>query len=566
MNTRHTSLLMLCILLVTPLFGTIFGAVRGIVHDPDHRPVPDANVSLQSASSGFKKTGKTDSNGEFEFSAVPIGEYRVSVMRDGFAPVEQSVVVTSGSAPVLHFQFRLATATESVEVTEHPQTVSPDASTPATLVSRHDVDRIPGADQTNSLRMITSFVPGAYVIHDLLHIRGGHQVSWLIDGVPVPNTSIASNAGVQFDPKDIDYLEVQRGSYSAEYGDRTYGVFNIVPRSGFERNNEAQITATYGGFHQTNDHFTFGSHTERFAYYVGVNGNRSDLGLQTPTSVVIHDRADGFGAFTSLIYNRSPNDQFRLVAAARRDDYQIPNSPDNQTDGVRDLDRERDALINFSWVYVPKAGLLLTVSPFYHFNRANYIGGPHDPGLSTLDKLDTQYGGAQVTLNSVSRRHNARVGVYAYGEHDSRSFGLTATDGSGLALRQQESPSGGLVAVFLEDQFKISQPDELFLLDHDQQHTLSLGGNANLPRRAWIAANLYYGSGFPDNGGPARLPEHTTFDLSLGKSFGESWSVAVQALNVANRRFLLDNSPTFGGTHYFDPRQIYGEIRYRFHY
>ena len=691
---------------------------------------------MEAVSSEYKKTGKTDSNGEFGFSAVPVGGYRVILTRDEFEPVVQSVVVTSGSAPILHFQFRLATAAESVQVTERSDAVSPEASTPITLVSRNDVDRTPGADQTNSLRMITSFVPGAYLTHDLLHIRGGHQVSWLIDGVPVPNTSISSNVGVQFDPQDIDYLEVQRGSYSAEYGDRTYGVFNVVPRSGFERNNEGELIATYGSFHQTNDHFTFGSHTERLAYYVGLNGNRSDLGLQTPTPAIIHDRGDGFGGFGSLIYNRSAKDQLRLIAAVRRDDYQIPNGPDDQVNGVRDLDQERDALFNFSWVHAAAPGLLLTVSPFYHINRANYFGGPNDPGLSTLDKLDTQYGGGQITLSAVSRQHNVRVGVFAYGEHDSRLFGLSATDGSGLALRQQASPSGGLVAAFLEDQVKINRwltlsggvrlshfqgsvsenaadprvgaavrlphlnwvlrgfygrfyqapplstvsgpllayaldqgfgflplhgerneenqfgiaipwhgwtldadhfhtksrnffdhdalgnsniflpltlqgarvagwevtlrspmllrrgqmhlayssqraegwgertggltffapSDEIFLLDHDQQHTLSVGGNVNLPRRAWVAANVYYGSGFPDNGGPARLPEHTTFDVSLGKSFGEAWSFAVQALNVTNRRFLLDNSLTFGGTHYFDPRQIYAEVRYRFHF
>lgn len=733
---KEFALLFPLILLGTPLFATIFGTVRGVAHDPDHRPVLDANVSLQSTSSDYKQTGKTDSSGEFQFAAVPVGQYRVSVTRDGFAPVEQAVLVTSGSAPVLHFQFHLATAKESVEVTERPQDVSPEVFTPTTLVSRNDVDRTPGADQTNSLRMITSFVPGAYLTHDQLHIRGGHQVSWLIDGVPVPNTSIASNVGVQFDPKDIDYLEVQRGSYSAEYGDRTYGVFNVVPRSGFERNNEAELAATYGSFHQTNDHLTLGSHTERFAYYVGLNGNRTDLGLAAPTSAVIHDRGFGFGGFGSLIYNRSAKDQYRLVAAMRRDDYQIPNSAGDQANGVRDREQERDTLLNFSWVHSARPGLLLTISPFYHFNRADLLGGPNDPGLSTLDKLDTQYGGAQVTLSGVSKRNNARAGVYGYGEHDSRTFGLTATDATGLALRQQVSPSGGLMAVFLEDQFKVNQwltlnggvrlshfqgaisensadprvgaavrvprlnwvlrgfygrffqapplstvsgpllayaldqgfgflplhgerneehqfgiaipfrgwtidadhfhtksrnffdhdalgnsniflpltlqgarvdgwevtlrsptllrrgqmhlayssqraegwgertggltffapPDELRLLDHDQRHTLSMGGNVNLPRRAWIASNLYYGSGFPDNGGPARLPQHTTFDLSLGKSFGENWSVAIQALNVANRRFLQDNSLTFGGTHYLEPRQIYCEVRYRFHY
>jgi hypothetical protein len=45
-----------------------------------------------------------------------------------------------------------------------------------------------------------------------------------------PNTNIASDVGPQIDPKDIDYLETERGGYSAAYGDRTYGVFNVVPR------------------------------------------------------------------------------------------------------------------------------------------------------------------------------------------------------------------------------------------------------------------------------------------------------------------------------------------------
>jgi hypothetical protein len=42
--------------------------------------------------------------------------------------------------------------------------------------------------------------------------------------------------------------------------------------------------------------------------------------------------------------------------------------------------------------------------------------------------------------------------------------------------------------------------------------------------------------------------------------------ISVDALNVANRRVQLDNSLTFGGFHWNDPRQIYMEFRYRFHY
>jgi hypothetical protein len=105
-----------------------------------------------------------------------------------------------------------------------------------------------------------------------------------------------------------------------------------------------------------------------------------------------------------------------------------------------------------------------------------------------------------------------------------------------------------------------------FPLDHDQRHTFSAGFDAHLPRGLFAATNVYYGSGFTDNGGPAHLPGHTTVNISLGKSFGEKLSLAVIGLNLANNHLLIDNSLTFGGTHFNNPREVYGELRYRFHY
>ena len=145
--------------------------------------------------------------------------------------------------------------------------------------------------------MITDYVPATYVTRDMLHMRGGHQVNWLIDGVPIPNTNIATNLGPEINPKDIDYLDVQRGSNEADYGDRTYGMFNVVPRTGFESNNEGELVLSFGNFYQTNNQINFGSHTQRFAYYVGFNGNRSNYGLQTPIGDVVHDAENGYGGF-----------------------------------------------------------------------------------------------------------------------------------------------------------------------------------------------------------------------------------------------------------------------------
>jgi len=313
------------------LFGitvsaTIFGTIRGIIHDPHHRPVQGAQITLRAENSAWTKTATSDDSGAFRFDAVPLGEYTLTLTKSGFSQVTQAVIVHSDTEPVVHLQLNVAGVKETVNVSAEPEVAPTDSITPTTLVNRSQIEQTPGAARTNSLSMVTNFVPGSYITHDQLHIRGGHQVSWLVDGVPIPNTNIASNVGPQFDPKDIDYLEVQRGSYEAEYGDRTYGVFNVVPRTGFERENRGELITSFGNFYQTNDQINFGSHTERFAYYASLNGNRSDLGLQTPVGQIIHDNENGYGGFGSLVYNVNPANQLRLVTSLRRDYYQIPNT------------------------------------------------------------------------------------------------------------------------------------------------------------------------------------------------------------------------------------------------
>ncbi len=727
------------VLLSATAWATIFGTVRGIVHDPSHRPISGAQVKIRAKGSEYTQSTNTKDDGSFEFSSVPAGEYVVDVSETGFAAERQPLYVVSSTAPILHFQLQLAPRKESIVVAETPEGVNPQSMTPTTMIDRRQIAQTPGASLTNSLGMITDYVPGAYMTHDQLHVRGGHQVTWAIDGVPIPNTNIASNVGPQIDPKDIDTLEVGRGGYSAEYGDRTYGVFNVVPRTGFESNRQMEINTTFGSFYQTNNQINFGDHTERFAYFASIDGNRSDYGLETPGPHVLHDRAWGLGGFGSLIFNADPSNQLRFVASSRHDDYQIPNTPDQMSDGIRDVERERDALATFTWVHTFSPGFLFTLSPFMHFNRANYDGDANDTPVSTTQHLDSTYGGAEAMLNAVTRRHDARFGIYGFGQHDDELVRLIANDGSNDRITAQQPASGHLEAVFLEDQFKptqwltitggmrfthfsggvsenaadpraglalriphlnwvlrgfygayyqapplstVSGPlldfailqglgviplkgerdeenqvglsipfrgwnldvnsfrmwatnyfdhnaignssvffplsiagarirgEELtvrsprlfhraqayiayshqhaegegavtggltdfsppasgyFLLDHDQRHTFHANFQTDLPWRAWAAGSLYYGSGFTDGSidYPAHLPGHTTFDLSLGRSMGENWSLSINGLNVANRRFLLDNSQTFGGTHYADPRQIWIQLRYRFRF
>jgi hypothetical protein len=427
----------------------------------------------------------------------------------------------------------------------------------------------------------------------------------------------------------------------------------------------------------------------------------------------------------------------RLVTSLRRDYYQIPNTPEQQAAGIRDGEHEADAFVNFSWVHTFNSRLLLTVSPFYHYNSANYFGGPSDFPTSTTDDHTSNYAGGQTTFSANIARNNLQLGFYGFGQHDNQLFGLIFNDASNPNFRSREPASGALESFFIDDKFKLtpwltlmagmrpthfsgnisesaisprfgaaltvphwnwvfrafyghyyqapplltasgpllefvtsqslgfiplqgerdeehqfgvtipyrgwtldadnfktiahnffdhnnvgnsniffpltidkaiirgweltlrsprirnraqlhlaysnqaaqaegaisggltdfSPPSGLFPLDHDQRNTLNVGADFTLPWRSFASTNVYYGSGFTNGAPPPNyLPGHTTVDLSLGKDFGERYSISVNGLNIANRHLLTDNSVTFGGFHWNNPREIYGEFRYRFHY
>src|SRR5882762_10198804 len=105
-------------------FASVFGTVKAIVHDPQHRPVQGAQVEVQSRTSALKTAGTTNEDGVATIVNVPVGEYDVKIVSPGFIAAQQSVTVTSGNVQEMHFALALAQHQETVEVSGTPETVN----------------------------------------------------------------------------------------------------------------------------------------------------------------------------------------------------------------------------------------------------------------------------------------------------------------------------------------------------------------------------------------------------------------------------------------------------------
>src|ERR1700733_14443485 len=109
------------------LQAAIFGRIQGIVHDPQHRPVAGASVKLQAITSDYSQTTQADDNGDFSFTSVPVGDYKITVTQPKFEIAEQTVTVDSNSSPVLHFALAIATLSQTAVVVGQAGTASMDS-------------------------------------------------------------------------------------------------------------------------------------------------------------------------------------------------------------------------------------------------------------------------------------------------------------------------------------------------------------------------------------------------------------------------------------------------------
>jgi hypothetical protein len=120
------------------------GTIRGQVTDPAGASIPGAVVTANNGR-GTSRSGTADVRGGYFLANLPAGAYTVRASARGFAPVERTeVVVPSGATQTLDFPLSLATANQSVTVSDSGQSVQvdPAANADALVMRGSDLDAL----------------------------------------------------------------------------------------------------------------------------------------------------------------------------------------------------------------------------------------------------------------------------------------------------------------------------------------------------------------------------------------------------------------------------------------
>lgn len=187
---------------VQPVWGqtTTVGTVTVVVLDASGAVVPNADLSLVNISTNVETKGSTTRAGTYSFEGVPIGAYRLTIAKSGFASQEfDNVIAEAGRTTDLSATLKVGTAVESVKVNG---AVTPLLETTnnaiSTTIDMKQIEDLPlqGRD-IFSLAFLTPGYTSAPTVN------GGETNTW--NGLPVIaqgnniNGVVSSSARMKFD-------------------------------------------------------------------------------------------------------------------------------------------------------------------------------------------------------------------------------------------------------------------------------------------------------------------------------------------------------------------------------
>src|SRR5262249_36927642 len=120
------------------------GSISGVVKDPSGGIVPGAQVTIRNLDTSWVRELRTDENGYYRASGVPLGSYEVQVSAQAFkTEVRTGINLTVERAAVVDFNLVVGTREEKIVVSGEAPFV--DAASPALgeLVDERRVRALP---------------------------------------------------------------------------------------------------------------------------------------------------------------------------------------------------------------------------------------------------------------------------------------------------------------------------------------------------------------------------------------------------------------------------------------
>ena len=268
-------------------------AVTGTVKDGAGAAVVGAAVELKNASDSKGRTQITDSNGQFSFSPVSQGEYKIIVTMKGFRQMTIASV-KANEAKNYDFDVELQTGEISETVVVTGTRSEQEIGKIASAISVISQDAIQDGQRVSTLEESLKRVPGVRVEDELggngarvrIIIRGTgtranspagsgvRGVKVLVDGIPKNNAGGSAQDLVNIDLQSAARIEVLKGPSSVLYGNQSGGVVNILTQNPPQTKFSIGYRQTFGAFGLFKEHLRGGGQYGKFGFYA--SGFRND--------------------------------------------------------------------------------------------------------------------------------------------------------------------------------------------------------------------------------------------------------------------------------------------------
>src|SRR5205085_4505945 len=136
-SSFFASMLTISALLVTCLNAQSTAALLGRVVDSTGAIVAGVKITVRNRATSLERVTQTDSKGNYQIAALPVGTYRVEVRARGFkTAIVESLIVEVGQSVVQDFELRIGDLTQEVTVTPGSQAIERTTISVGTVVAR----------------------------------------------------------------------------------------------------------------------------------------------------------------------------------------------------------------------------------------------------------------------------------------------------------------------------------------------------------------------------------------------------------------------------------------------